>query len=118
MRVDVANVAMESKIEQTVKTKDDTTSFTVDQSPDEVFDSIANARGWRSEEIDGSTDKLGAEFKYQTKTFIEAKDAYDRAIGLAEDPAVKEFLAQRRGYFFLLALSKSRHVTRHQYRGG
>jgi hypothetical protein len=52
------------------------------------------------------------------KTFIEAKDAYDRAIGLAEDPAVKEFLAQRRGYFFLLALSKSSHVTRHQYRGG
>jgi len=32
-----------------------------------------------------------------TKTFIKAKDAYDRAIGLAEDPAVKEFLAQRRG---------------------
>ena len=27
----------------------------------------------------------------------EAKDAYDRAIGLAEDPAVKEFLLQRRG---------------------
>jgi len=26
----------------------------------------------------------------------EAKDAYDRAIGLAEDPAVKEFLLQRR----------------------
>jgi predicted RNA polymerase sigma factor len=27
----------------------------------------------------------------------EAKHAYDRAIGLAEDPAVKEFLLQRRG---------------------
>jgi predicted RNA polymerase sigma factor len=27
----------------------------------------------------------------------EAKDAYDRAIGLAEDPAVKDFLLQRRG---------------------
>jgi len=27
----------------------------------------------------------------------EAKDAYDRAIGLAEDPAVKEFLLERRG---------------------
>jgi RNA polymerase sigma-70 factor (ECF subfamily) len=26
-----------------------------------------------------------------------AKDAYDRAIGLTEDPAVKEFLLQRRG---------------------
>jgi RNA polymerase sigma-70 factor (ECF subfamily) len=27
----------------------------------------------------------------------EARDAYDRAIGLAEDPAVKEFLLERRG---------------------
>jgi len=27
----------------------------------------------------------------------EAKDAYDRAIGLAEDPAVKKFLLERRG---------------------
>ncbi len=27
----------------------------------------------------------------------EAKDAYDRAIGLTEDPGVKEFLLQRRG---------------------
>jgi predicted RNA polymerase sigma factor len=28
---------------------------------------------------------------------LEARDAYDRAIGLAEDPAVKEFLLQKRG---------------------
>src|SRR5262249_49089555 len=27
----------------------------------------------------------------------EAKDAYDRAIGMAEDPAVREFLLQKRG---------------------
>jgi RNA polymerase sigma-70 factor (ECF subfamily) len=27
----------------------------------------------------------------------EASDAFDRAIGLAEDPAVKQFLLQRRG---------------------
>ena len=27
----------------------------------------------------------------------EASDAYDRAIGLAEDPAVREFLLQKRG---------------------
>jgi len=27
----------------------------------------------------------------------EASDAYDRAIGLAEDPAVKEFLLKKRG---------------------
>jgi hypothetical protein len=69
MRDDVANVAAESKGEQTMKTKDYTTSLTVDQSPDEVFDSIANVRGWWSEEIDGSTDKLGAEFKFHYKDF-------------------------------------------------
>jgi predicted RNA polymerase sigma factor len=28
---------------------------------------------------------------------VEASDAYDRAIGLAEDPAVREFLLQKRG---------------------
>jgi hypothetical protein len=40
-----------------------TTSFTVDQSPEEVFAAVNNVRGWWSAEIAESTDKPGAEFE-------------------------------------------------------
>ncbi len=42
-----------------------TTVFAVDQSPAEAFDAITNVRGWWSGQIDGDTDKLGAEFIYR-----------------------------------------------------
>jgi hypothetical protein len=50
-----------------MKTKDYSVSFTVDQSPEEVFAAVNNVRGWWSEEIDGSTDELGAQFKFHYK---------------------------------------------------
>lgn len=45
--------------------KDYTTSFTVDRTPKQAFDAINNVRGWWSEEVEGSTDILGAEWTYR-----------------------------------------------------
>ncbi|WP_181774003.1 SRPBCC family protein [Amycolatopsis pittospori] len=41
-----------------------TTSFTVDQTPLQVFDAFNDVRGWWSEEIDGGTVDVGDEFAY------------------------------------------------------
>jgi hypothetical protein len=50
-----------------MKSQNFTTTIVVDQSPEEAFKAINNARGWWSGEIRGDTDKIGAEFDYRYK---------------------------------------------------
>ena len=53
--------------------QDFTTSFSVDQTPEQVFKAINHVRGWCSEEVEGSTDKLGDEFTYHYKDVHRCK---------------------------------------------
>ena len=44
-----------------------TTTLLVDETPEEVYNAVNNVRGWWSQEIEGDTDKLNAEFIYHYK---------------------------------------------------
>lgn len=44
--------------------QDYTASYTVKQSPEEVYAAINRVRDWWGDEIEGETDRLGAEFEY------------------------------------------------------
>lgn len=50
-----------------MKNENFTVAFSVDQTPKEAFDAINNVRGWWSGEVEGETDKVGAEFTYRYK---------------------------------------------------
>jgi len=58
---------------QSKPASDFTTTLLVDQTPKEVFNAITNVRGWWSEDIAGSTDKLNDVFLYHYKNVHRAR---------------------------------------------
>src|SRR2546425_10040488 len=53
--------------------KDYTTSIEVEQTPAVVFRAVTNPRAWWSQEIEGNTEKLNAEFNYHFKDAHRSK---------------------------------------------
>jgi hypothetical protein len=49
------------------------TTFSVDQTPRQVFAAIKNIRGWWSEDIEGKTDVLNEVFSYRYKDIHSCK---------------------------------------------
>lgn len=57
----------------TMTTTDFTATIVVDQTPEQVFNAVNNVRGWWSEEIEGSTNKLNAVFNYHYEDLHRSK---------------------------------------------
>ena len=53
--------------------QDFTTTISTDKTPEEAYNAINNVRGWWSEEIEGSTDRLDAEFNYHYEDVHRSK---------------------------------------------
>lgn len=53
--------------------KDYTVTIKVDQSPEQVYEAINNARNWWQGAITGNTDKVNDEFTYQMEEFHLSK---------------------------------------------
>ena len=49
------------------------TSFTVTQTPQQVFDAVINVRGWWSESLEGDSRQQGDEFIYRHKDLHYSK---------------------------------------------
>ena|SRR5487761_159578 len=53
--------------------QDYTTTFSVNQTPEEAFKAINNVRGWWEGQIEGKTEKIGDVFTYRYGDFHRSK---------------------------------------------
>jgi hypothetical protein len=65
---------------------DFTTSFTVEQSPAEVFQSIINVGGWWTGDVEGSAAAVGDEFTYRYRDF---HDSTQRVVELVANEKIR-----------------------------
>jgi hypothetical protein len=63
-----------------MKSANFTTTFAVDQTPEEAFAAINNVRGWWSGDIEGSTEKIGDEFTYRYEDVHRSKQVITESV--------------------------------------
>jgi hypothetical protein len=56
-----------------LSSKDYTTTFSVEQSPEEIYKAVNNVKGWWEGEIEGPTDKVGDVFTYSYMGFHRSR---------------------------------------------
>ncbi|TFF35642.1 SRPBCC family protein [Mucilaginibacter psychrotolerans] len=61
---------------------DFTTSFTVTQTPQQVFDAVTNVRGWWSESLEGASKQQSDEFVYRHKDVHYSKHLLTEVVPL------------------------------------
>src|SRR5688572_7126856 len=60
----ISTLSLQSKELRKMKDQNFSASILVDKSPNEAYNAINNVRGWWSEEVEGSTNKVNDVFKY------------------------------------------------------
>jgi len=89
-------IKQQTKIKGEEAMNDYTTSFVADQSPEEVFKSINDVRGWWGEDVKGNNDKVGDEFTYRVQDIHYSKL---RVIELVPDEKVTWLVLDNRMKF-------------------
>jgi hypothetical protein len=97
------------------------TTFSVDRTPDEVFDAINNVSGWWSGNIGGETGRLGAEFTYEVPGVHRSKQKIaelvpgKKVVWRVLDSKLNSWKSRTNGMRRTLRLRSPRMVTRRKF---